>query len=425
LGAGLTAACYLSAPFIANTIFHRSLLEPDIRLSSLAVIGQIGFQCGIASLVGWSRPKQAGATYIIQGVVKVGLAPALILLGFGIFGAVSAQVSSLLAAACYSIIGLYFIKLSGANRGNGYRSFLSDVKGLIRYGLPSEIGQYFSNFASQNFVTIVLGVFASNATVGYFQAATGVTAIISILSTSLSLSLFAGFSSLHGQNKDTGLAYVYAVKYVAYAATPFIFFLIAASEPIIRIVFGTEYLSAAPLLALISFSNIPMIIGQSVFVPYFNGIGKTRFTMYALVADGLAALVLAPILGMYYGAYGVTFALLGSNLASGVVALYLAKKYLNTQIDYRSSLLAFITSIVCAGIAYASSFLNSSSSLIPNLIILLIQFVVFFGLYLLLAPLISVVRKDDIVRLSAATRGMGIFSKVFRILLQIENKLAS
>ena len=111
LGAGLTAACYLSAPFIASAIFHRPLLEPDIRLSSLAVIGQIALQCGIASLVGWSLPKRAGATYIIQGAVKVGLAPALILLGFGIFGAVSAQVSSLLAAACYAIVGLYFVKL--------------------------------------------------------------------------------------------------------------------------------------------------------------------------------------------------------------------------------------------------------------------------------------------------------------------------
>ncbi len=214
------------------------------------------------------------------------------------------------------------------------------------------------------------------------------------------------------------------MKYVAYVGAPFVFFLIAAAGPIIRVVFGTGYVSAAPLLALISFSNIPMIIGQSVFVPYFNGIGKTRFTMYALIADGLAALVLAPILGMYYGAYGVTFALLGSNLASGVVALYLAKKYLNTKIDYRSSFLALSASIICAGIAYASGLLNSSSSLIPSLIILVIQFIVFFGLYLLLAPLFSVVKKDDIVRLSAATKGMGIFSKLFRILLQIEDKLA-
>ena len=61
LGTGLSAASYLSAPFIANVIFRQPLLEPDIRLSSLAVIGQIAFQCGIASLVGWSLPKQAGA----------------------------------------------------------------------------------------------------------------------------------------------------------------------------------------------------------------------------------------------------------------------------------------------------------------------------------------------------------------------------
>ncbi len=424
-GAGLSAAAYLSSPYIAGSVFHRAFLAPDIRLSSLAVIGQIAFQCGISSLVGWASPKPAGATYIVQATIKVTLAPALILLGFAVFGTVFAQMSSLLAAAFFAIIALYITKLAGGDgMGRQGHLFFSDVKELITYGIPSEIGLYFSSFAGQNYVIIILGIIASDATVGYFQVATGVTAIISVVATSLTLSLFAGFSSLHGQQKDTGRAFVYAVKYVAYVAAPFIFFLMAASISIIRVVFGTRYAPAAPLLTLISFSNVPMVIGQSVFTPYFNGIGKTRFTMLALIADGLTALALAPILGLYFGAYGVTFALLGSNLVSGVSALYLAKRHLDIQIDYRSSALAVGVSVLCAAVTYGSGLLNPSNSLYSTLATLVLQFMVFFGLYLLLAPLLNVVDKNDIVRLTGATKEMGIFSKVALILLRIEDRLA-
>jgi O-antigen/teichoic acid export membrane protein len=423
LGVGLSIASYLLAPFIAGTILHRSFLTPDIRLSSLAVIGQIAFQCGISSLVGWSSPKPAGAAYIVQAVIKVALAPALILLGFAVFGAVFAQVSSLLVAGFLAIIALYVTKIGGGDpMFRPGRQFFSDVKELIRYGIPSEIGLYFSNFAGQNYVTIILGVIASNAVVGFFQVATGVTAIISVVSTSLTLSLFAGFSSLHGQQRNTGQAFVYAVKYVAYVAAPFIFFLMAGAVSIIRVVFGVRYAPAAPLLALISFSNVPMLIGQSVFQPYFNGIAKTRFTMIALVADGLTALSLAPVLGVYFGAYGVTFALLGSNLASGVTALYLAKKYLEIKIDYRSSTLALGVSALCAVAAFAAGLVNSSTSFFLTLATLLLQFVVYFALYLLLAPLLRVINRDDIVRLTAATKGMGVFSKLALLVLRIEGK---
>jgi stage V sporulation protein B len=424
-GTALSLASYFLAPYIAGNILHRPFLEPDIRLSSLAVIGQIAFQCGIASLVGWSSPKPAGAAYIIQAVIKVTLAPALIFLGYAVFGTVFAQVASLLVAAFLAIITLYIAKLRGgdpaARAGN---HFFSDVKELIKYGIPSEVGQYFSNFASQNYVTIVLGILASDAVVGYFQVATGVTAIISVVSTSLTLSLFAGFSSLHGQNRNTGQAFIYSVKYVAYATTPFIFFLIAAAVPIIRVVFGIGYVPAAPLLALISFSNIPMIIGQSVFTPYFNGIGKTRFTMIALVADGLTALALAPILGIYFGVYGVTIALLGSNLASGVTALYLAKISFGIQIDYSSSVRALGASALCAIVTYAAGLLNTSTSFYITSVALVAEFLIFFVLYLLIAPLVSVVNKSDIARLTAATKGMRFISGIALTLLRFEDRFA-
>ena len=219
---------------------------------------------------------------------------------------------------------------------------------------------------------------------------------------------------------------MYAVKYVAYFGAPFVFFLIAASGPIIRVVFGTDYISGrlSPLLALISFSNIPLVIGQSVCLLRTLTESEKHGLLCTCHRRWSEALLLAPILG------NVLRSLWSNICASRIKPRFrdcsvIPCKEISQRADrlIQSSFLALCASIVCAGITYASGFLNSSSSLIPNLIILVIQFALFFGLYLLLAPLFSVVKKEDIVRLSAATRGMGIISKLFRILLQIEDKL--
>jgi hypothetical protein len=49
--------------------------------------------------------------------------------------------------------------------------------------------------------------------------------------------------------------------------------------------------------------------------------------------------------------------------------------------------------------------------------------VVFFGLYLLLAPLFRVVDKSDIARLREASVGMRSISKFILILLKFEEKM--
>ena len=117
------------------------------------------------------------------------------------------------------------------------------------------------------------------------------------------------------------------------ASLPLIFFLMAASSSSIRLIYGVKFLPGAPLLALIAVSNLSLVIGQPLFPSYFNGVGKTRFTLYAYLADAAAAFILTPVLGVYFHEVGITLALLGSNFTSGIASLYLAKKYLGMTID--------------------------------------------------------------------------------------------
>jgi O-antigen/teichoic acid export membrane protein len=427
VGAFLSVISYLTAPFVGAVVLRHADLIPYIKLASIIVFAQAGYQAGISSLIGYSVLKSSGFTYILQAVVKASLAPALILLGFGVIGAVFAQVAGLLVASIFGVFSIYFLKLrKDGSPSLDLKYFFKDVRAAISFGLPSEIGSNVSNFAGQNYVVIILGILTTTQIVGYFQTALALSALITVITASLSLSLFAGFSTLYGVQGNTRLGFLYVVKYLSYAVAPIIFFLIAASSSSIRLIFGRTYAPAAPLLALVALSNLPLVLGQPLFPSYFNGIGKTRFTLYAYLADAIASFILAPLLGIYFHQIGITFSLLGSNFTSGIAAVYLAKKYLGTVLDYKASFLAVVVSAFCAIPTYFISDLSSTnSSFLIVLATVVAQLIVFFGLYLILAPVLGIVNSDDISRLKSASSGMRYFSRIIIIVLNIESKFVS
>lgn len=420
LAVALSLSCFLTSSLISSYIFHRPELTVLVRLASLSVFGQVIFQTSISAMVGWNTIRQAGFSYIVQSVLRIVLTLGLILVGLGVWGAVAGQISGQVLAALSAITIIYLMKLRSGSFPKGIEvgQFLRDVSEEIRFGAPSEVGGYISNFAGFYYALIVLAFFVSNQVIGYFQAATNVTVLISIISTSISMSLFAGFTRLHGAEGDTRSGFSFAVRYVAYFGAPLVFFLAVASKPIILLVYGSSFLPATTLLALVSLSNIPMIIGQSVFPPYFNAIGKTKFTMYAFLGDALVAMLLAPPLAFYFGAIGVILALFGSNLVSGVLALGLAKKYLNAGINYKTSLSALVASVICYGATFEILNLN-----VGALGQVFLQALVFFGLYLVLAPLLRVVASEDVNLLKASLSGLGPLGSPVIAILRIESAL--
>jgi stage V sporulation protein B len=411
----LTVISYITSPLVASVILHRPELTSNIQLSSLAILGQAVYMAAVNTFVGWNSMRGAGTTYILQGAAKLVLSPALVILGFGVFGAVLAHVSSYYVAAALALAGIYFFKLRGGGAGSSFRTTLADVKKQITYGFPIHMGVYLSNFASQNYILFILASVALNEVVGYFQAAVNITIVITIVATSLSLSLFQTFASLDGKKGDTAQAFVYAVKYVSYLATPIILFIAAASSPLVYLIYGRSYLPSANILSLMAISYMPMAIGFAIFQPFFNGIGKTRFTMFALLAGAASTVVLAPLLGLVYGAYGIIYSLLVSNWVSSILALYLAKRYLNMEINYASSYLALATAAVSYLAAFSLTYL--SISMLP---LLVLQIIVFFGLYLTIAPLVGVINSNDVLTLRSSTGRLGILSKIVSVILNYE-----
>ena len=282
LGVMLTLVSYLLAPVIAGSLLHRPIASDYVRLSSLAILGQVMLQCCISSFMGWHSSGFASLSNVVQSVVKAGGVLVLLLLGgLGVYGAIFAHVLSYLIAGSLGILFLYVLKL----RGNSVisipdKSLIQDTVSLIKFGIPSEMGSSIAGFASGSYIVIILSLISNNNVVGWYQAASNITAVITIVSSLINVALSPAFSSLYGSGGDVRLAFKYALKYTSYIISPIILFVVASSSSLIMILYGSSFAPAGPYLILLSIGYLPILAGLTTFTPFFNSVGKTKYTLW-------------------------------------------------------------------------------------------------------------------------------------------------
>jgi O-antigen/teichoic acid export membrane protein len=415
-GVTLSLLCFASSGYLSAVVLHREELAPLVRYVSIVVLAQTVLQSSISGLVGWSSMGLASSASILQAALRLSIAPILVISGLGVFGALTGYTVGILLAGGVAGLAFYALRLRRAVGDGGFGAFVGDVREMVSYGLPIYIGGVLVGVATY-YVTVLVAVIASDAVVGYFQAASNITAAISLTSAAITLALFPAFSSLHGMGADTGLAFRHATKYVAYIMAPIILFLVGSSGLLVRILYGPAFSSAGTYLELLALSNIPLAIGLTIAATFFNGVGKTRLSLAVGGLGAGALFVLAPLLGsvLNLGVEGLIYASLISNSVSAVAGLYFASRYLKATVDLRS-----IGAIVGASVLGYLALFPLSSLALPGLVALAAEALVFLLVYFTSAPLLGAVDAADVERLGVAIGGLGVFAELLRPILKYE-----
>jgi O-antigen/teichoic acid export membrane protein len=418
-GIALSVASFLGSGYLSLVVLRRPELTQLVQYASILVLAQTVLQSSISSLMGWNSMGLSSLSSILQALLRLSIAPALILLGFGVFGALAGHIVSTIIAGAVALLALYIFRLRPKTKEDGKGRFFADIREMVSYGMPLYAGSVVSGFAGQ-YLTIVLAAIAVNAVVGYYSAASYFTIAISVTSSAITLALFPAFASLEGIRANLGLAFNYSVKYLAFFICPIILFLLGASDDLIKVVLGVSYSPAAPYLRLLSLSNLPQVIGSSVVGVFFNGVGKTRLTLALNIISAAVLFVLAPLLASLFGlgVNGLIFATLISNFVATIAGLYFARAYLNARVDLKPVLSIFIAS----ALAYAAVLLLSLLHLLAA-VALAADLIIFPVAYLTLAPLLGAIDEDDIVRLSIAISDLGIIARALGPILKYERTI--
>jgi O-antigen/teichoic acid export membrane protein len=387
--------CYAGSTVISTIVLNRPELAPFIQLASLMIVFQAIYDATSNAFIGQDLMQYSAATQIMQAVLKGTLGPALVLIGWGITGAISGYLLSLAAAGATgaSILFSRYARLSTQITD----SASTRVRELLGYGLPLYVATILSVFLSQ-YQNIVLAHFASNVEIGNFAASWTFTTLMAVLSYPIATAMFPMFSKMDPKNQkgDLSRGFILAVKYTSLLMIPASVAVMVFSRDLIYLTFGRGYTSAPQYLALLSVLYLLAAIGSVVLGSFLNGVAETG-TVVKMSGLTLAVyLPLGPALAWFWSAYGVLVAYILSNAVSTLYGIRESSMKYDAGPDLRASGRIFVASLVAAVPVIALIELHLTG---VGLVNLLFGGLLYVFMYLTVAPILGAVDKFDVANL--------------------------
>ena len=170
----------------------------------------------------------------------------------------------------------------------------------------------------------MIGMFLPAEDVGYYRASYNIVGAISGL-VSIPAVMFPVFVQLEGQ--DLKNAFNRAFKYSAILSFPVVFGLISLGEQLIGFVYGIDYLSAVPVLYVLSFLILRSALGFWGVI--FNAKEKPEYPVYVSFFAMILNIVLNYFMILRWGIVGAGIATVVSNVFSWITLAYLSKIMFN------------------------------------------------------------------------------------------------
>lgn len=409
-----SAFCFLFSDLLATYIINRPEAGFYVKVVSFLILFQTLFNAINSALIGLDRMKNNALIMTIRAFVKILLSPLLILLGFGIFGALLSHIS------CYAVavaVGIASLSLMFPRNYNDNRSHSKTLKVMLRYGAPLYMSALLGLFMLQ-YQTIILAFFASNIEVGNYQVATLFTTAMALITYPF-IALFPAFSKLSTQNGQLGQFFKRSVKYTALLLVPASVAIAVLSRDLVYVFFGSEYSLASIFLAFYILLGLYAGLGSGVFQYLFSGIGRTDVILKANLINIVVFIPLAPLSIQLYGVIGLIMSLFIYNFCSLLYLLLTAIRKINVDMDASSSAKIYLASIISALLLFAFLQYSQFSSLLN----LILGSIIFCVAYLTLLPLIGIISFTDIEIFRQVSGKIRSLRVILKLLLQYETKI--
>jgi stage V sporulation protein B len=422
LGVLLSLASFLLSGFLATSVFHRPDIEPLIQVASLTVVGGAFLTAAQSAFIGQERMELNSVTLIIQSVLKTVLAPLLIILGFGAFGAILGSTIAVLAAGLVSIVIFYLAIYRKLQRLKDEKLEVArTVKTMFKYGLPLSLSAILGGFLAQ-FFNFLMAIYCTDLLIGNYQVAVNFAVLITFFATPIATVMFPAFSKLNPQEEKEAVRYVFqfSVKYAALLVVPATAIIMALSQPVVSTIFGEKYIDAPLFLTLYSIIYLYSAFGSLSLGNLLNGIGKTDVNLKLTIITFAVGLPLSLLLIPKLGIIGLIATTLIAGIPSLFTGLWWIRKRLTVTVDWASSAKILLASAIAA----AATYTVTSQLPTPDWAKLIIGTAMFLTICVTATPLIGAINKTDVYNLRAMLKELGPLSNIFDLPLNTIEKLA-
>jgi len=189
-------------------------------------------------------------------LIKGGLSIGLAFMGYGAWSLVYGQLAGMSISAV-----LLWIVVPWRPR----LLIRSPISGqLFRYGFSVMMDRAFTVFAD-SFDYLLIGRFFNTAALGIYTLAYRLPDLLILNTLSvLAAVFFPAFSSIQNQQDVLRKSFLSTTRYVQLLVTPLCLGIFVAADPIIRLIFGEQWLQSIPIMQVLSLYTLALSVGFHV-----------------------------------------------------------------------------------------------------------------------------------------------------------------
>lgn len=289
---------------LAIDVYHNATMYYPIIVAAVCVFLSVLFNLSVAALVGLGSTRHSSIGNIVYAVSQAVLVIGLVLLGYGVLGAMLGLALSLAIGLIYCMAGIF--RFTGILAPKFKRSVSREMLGFSLPVVTSNI----AISGTTSLAILLLGVFATSAVVGSYGAAYRLGRFFELLMTSMTFIILPAFSytlSSKAIGKRIGSVYSNSIYYAFMALLPILAYAVSTTKPLTGLLFGSAYVGAPFYFAFISIGTVISLIGSFAGV-LIIGNGDTRRFMKYQLAVVIVEVVLLAVLVPYAKVLGALVA---------------------------------------------------------------------------------------------------------------------
>mgnify|MGYP000064710915 CR=1 FL=1 len=394
-GLFLTIICFTFSDYFAEYILRRPEIASYIQLASLLIVLQELLQTLNSAFVGLDRAEYSALTTDTQAVVKAVISTLLVVLGLGIYGALTGYVASYMAACALGFAVFLFKIYRPLNRSGTHNcqkgEFLEDLKLLIKYGFPLYLSILIGGLVA-HYQNILLAFFTSNEDIGNFKAAMNFNILITTISAPIATSLLPAFSKMEFESESIKNFFKHSVKYTSMVILPVATLIMLYSGEMVRIIYGESYKTASYFLSMSMLQYYFVGLGGIVLGSLFNGLGETKLSLRVTTVRSTVLVLFASALTYLFKIPGLIAAIIVSSLIGTLYGLSIAKLRFKVEIETKKIIRVYLASLIPA----IPIVMLQKSLLLTGLTQMIIGASLYLTLYTTITPLTKTITKNEL-----------------------------
>ena len=403
---------FFYADGISIHVFHSPELTPVLRIFTIAIPFWVLAAVFNSGTTGYQAIKyEIYTTFIFKDTFKLIAIVTFIVLGYGVIGA---SVGWVLGIIGMSVLAFYFLEKKVFPILATKVKAVSVDKELFLFSFPlifAGIAGLITGWTD----TLMLGYFCTPSEVGIYNVAMPTAKLMGIVLSAFAIIFMPVATELYARNREGDLknAYSSVTKWIFAIVLPGFLLMSLFSTPIIRIMFGLEYVDGAMALSILAFSFfVSALVGlaASLLTTY----GRTKIVMGCSFVGAGSNVLFNFILIPMYGINGAAIATGSSVVLMSILYLFFVYRIARMQPFRLSYVKPLFASLIAVSVVYAITKYVIGVSLFS----LATMFFVFLALYFFLLLVLKSFEEEDLMIMRAIDQRLGTKSDWVREIIR-------